>query len=134
MACGMNYRKCPNLTVLMDGNVVVVMIPLQEYFGLVTYDKNDGNYFIFRKKDAIDISDLHMNCKISTVSQNFPTRLTVVGRCVYPKIILHSVYVVINASRLSESNTFLNILASFLCLRNLFSSFQKYFRRVYLFS
>ena len=45
----MNHRKCPNLTVLMDGSVVVVVIPLREYFGLVTYDKNNGNYFTFRE-------------------------------------------------------------------------------------
>ena len=106
MACGMNNQRCPNLTVLVEGNVVVVVIPLQEYFGLVTYDKNDGNYFTFREKYAIDISDLDRDCEISTISQYLPSRLTVVGRCLYPKTLLNSVFVVINTFRLSESTYF----------------------------
>ncbi len=90
----------------MDGNIVVVVIPLQQYFGLVTYDKNDGNYFTFREKYAINIFNLNRDYKISTISRYFPSEITVVGRCLYPKIILHSVFVVINTFRITESAYF----------------------------
>ncbi len=69
----------------MDGNVVVVVIPLQEYFGLVTYDKNDGNNFTFRGKYTNDIFNLDNNCEILAISQYFPSTLTVIGRCLYIK-------------------------------------------------
>ena len=106
MACGMNNQRCPNLTVLKDGNIVVVVIPLQEYFGLVTYDKNDGNYFTFREKYAIDTSDFDKDCEISTISQSFQSRLTVIGRCLNPKTSLHSMFVVIDIFSLSGSYYF----------------------------
>ena len=109
MACGMNYRRCPNLTVLMDGNVVVIVIPLQEHFGLVSYDKNDGKYLTFREKYAVDISNLDLECEISSISQYSPSRLTVIGRCLYTKAypkLLNSVYVVISAYSLAESDYF----------------------------
>ena len=102
-ACGMNYRRCPNLTMIMDGNVVVVVMPLQEHFGLVTYDKND-NHFSFREKFAININ---LECEISSISEYFPSKLTVIGSCLYTKIDrVGLVYVIINSSSLSESSYF----------------------------
>ena len=60
-----------------------------------------------------------MYCKISTISQYLTSRLTVVGRCLDPKIFLHFVYVVINTSRLSESDYF----PEYSCIISLLSEF-----------
>ena len=105
MACGMNYRRCPNLTVLMDGNIAVVLIPLQKHIGLVSYNKNDDNSFIFREKYVFDVSFYAVNCQISTI-QIYPTYRTLLGMCLNKKTnpkMLNSLYIVINEFNLSES-------------------------------
>ena len=90
----------------MDDSVVIVVMPLQEHFGLVAFNKNDG-YLSFREKYAINISNLVLKCEISSISQYFPSKLAVIGRCLntitYPKL-LNSVYVFINSSSLSKSD------------------------------
>ena len=104
MACGMYYQRCPNLTVLMDGNIVVVAIPLQEHLCLVSYNKNDGNYFTFREKYTINIPRYILNCQISTISVFSTVFHTVLGRCFHRKTnfkMLNSFLVVIMALNLS---------------------------------
>ena len=104
-ACGLNYQRCPNLTVIMDDSVVIVVMPLQEHFGLVAFNKKDG-YLSFREKYAINVSNLVLKCEISSISQFFPSKLAVIGRCLNTKTnpkLLNSVYVVINSSSLSKS-------------------------------
>ena len=106
MACGMNYRRCPNLTVLMDINIAVVLIPLQKHVGLVSYNKNDDNYYTFREKYVIDVSIYALNCQVSTISQFYPSFFTVLGRCLNTKTnpkMLNSVLIIINEYNLSES-------------------------------
>lgn len=103
-ACGLNHQRCPNLTVIVDGNIVVVVIPMQDHFGVVTYDK-EGNYFSFREKHAINITGLNLDCRVSSILEYFPSKLTVIGKCLSTRTNreLHSVYVVIDSSSLSES-------------------------------
>lgn len=120
-ACGLNYERCPNLTVIMDGNILVVVIPLQENFGVVTFNKI-GDYFSFRQKHVVNISRLRLDCEVSSISEYFPTnnlQLTIIGKCLYRdtqmnRILLDSVYVVINSSELNESY-FLEVVPGIFC-------------------
>ena len=90
----------------MDGDILVVVMPLKYSFGIVTFDKN-GDYFIFRQKYAVNISSLYLDCELSSITEFFPFCNTLIGKCLNMQgntTQVNSVYVVINSSSLSSSS------------------------------
>ena len=130
-ACGLEFKRCPNLTVISKGGIILVAVPLLEFIGVAAFERRDG-VFTFRQMRVINFTSFDLECKISSISEYpFPddsSRIIFLTDCLYQDgneadMELDFIQVILNSTNIMmESFTLLTKRPNFPCTVHTLSS------------
>lgn len=105
VACGEEFERCPNLTVLQKDNVVLVAVPMMEYIGLALFERSDQN-LAYTQKSVINLTSLDLGCEVLSIFDYQVSGSSVLlANCLYydnpgPRQLLDLIRIIMNSSNI----------------------------------